>query len=50
MFYVIMESDLNHSSTANVIFKYADDTNLLIRADSDVSVELTLRHMPCRPT
>jgi len=38
MFYIIMESDLNPCSTGNVILKYADDTNLLVPAYSDVCV------------
>ena len=45
LFYVTMESDLNPRSTANVIFKYADDTDLLVPAYSDLSVEEEVVHI-----
>ena len=35
-FYIILESDLKSKSIFNVIFKYADDTNLLVPQHSDV--------------
>jgi len=38
MLYIIMEGDLHTLSQSKVLFKYADDTNLLVPAYSDVSL------------
>ena len=35
-FYIILESDLKSESIFNVIFKYADDTNLLVPQHTDI--------------
>ena len=37
-FYIILESDLKPLSSINVIFKYADDTNLLVPEHTDVTL------------
>ena len=37
-FYIILESDLKPQSGINVIFKYADDTNLLVPEHTDVTL------------
>jgi len=42
---VVMMCLLNPCSTANVIFKYADNTNLLVPAYSDVSLEEEVMHI-----
>ena len=34
-FYVVMESDLKPLSSMNLLCKFADDTNLLVPANSD---------------
>jgi hypothetical protein len=36
--YIVMESDLNTLSAMNLFVKYADDTNLLVPADSDTDI------------
>lgn len=36
--YVVMESDLCTLSSANILVKYADDTNLLVPSDSDTNL------------
>ena len=36
--YIILESDLKPLSVANIVFKYADDTNLLVPEHTDVQV------------
>jgi hypothetical protein len=36
--YVVMESDLRTLSAMNILMKYADDTNLLVPANSDISL------------
>ena len=37
--YILMESDLHPLSDINKIFKFADDTNLLVPEQSDISME-----------
>ena len=37
--YIIMESDLKSSSQFNIIFKYADDTNLLVPQHTDIQMD-----------
>jgi hypothetical protein len=37
-FYIILESDLKPLSIINIIFKYADDTNLLVPEHTDVQL------------
>ena len=41
----IMETDLHSLSDANVIFKYADDTNLLVRENSDYTLANKFSHI-----
>ena len=36
--YIIMESDLKSASQINIIFKYADDTNLLVPQHTDIQM------------
>ena len=38
MLYAIMESDLHTLSIMNMLIKYADDTNMIVLADSDVDL------------
>jgi hypothetical protein len=38
-FYIVLESDLKAKSPINVIFKYADDTNLLAPECTDVQIQ-----------
>ena len=38
MLFVVMESDLNTMSSVNILLKYADDTSLLVPADSDTDL------------
>ena len=43
--YSIMESDLTSLSKLNMLFKYADDTNLLVPENSDVPLESEFEHI-----
>ena len=43
--YIVMEGDLHTLSQNNILFKYADDTNLLVPANSDVSLLNELEHV-----
>ena len=43
--YIVMESDLHTLSRSNIMFKYADDTNLLVPAYSDVSLLNEFEHV-----
>jgi len=36
LLYIVMESDLKTLSAINILFKYADDTNLLVPEKTDV--------------
>jgi len=45
MLYIVMEGDLHTLSRSNVMFKYADDTNLLVPAYSDVSLLSEFEHV-----
>jgi len=38
MLYIIMEGDLKAFSSINLLFKYADDTNLLVPEITDVDI------------
>jgi len=40
-----MEEDLHTLSQNNILFKYADDTNLLVRAYSNVSLLSKFEHV-----
>jgi len=37
-FYIILESDSKPVSNVNIVFKYADDTNLLVPEHTDVQL------------
>ena len=37
-FYIILESDLKPVSKVNIVFKYADNTNLLVPEHTDVQL------------
>ena len=37
-FYIILESDLKPVSNVNIVFKYADDTNLLVPKNTEVQL------------
>ena len=37
-FYITVESDLKPVSKVNIVFKYADDTNLLVPEHTDVQL------------
>ena len=43
--YVVIESDLEPLSSQNDIFKFADDTNLLVSENSVVGIEVELNHV-----
>ena len=43
--YVVVESDLEALSSQNDIFKFAEDSNLLVPENSDVSVEIEFNHV-----
>jgi len=43
--WLIMESDLHPLSDANVIFKYADDTNLLVLENTDCTLADEFSHI-----
>jgi len=45
MLYVVMEGDLHTLSQNNILFKYADDTNLLVPSYSDVSLLSEFEHV-----
>ena len=45
MLYIVMEGDLHTLSRSNIMFKYADDTNLLVPAYSDVSLLSEFEHV-----
>ena len=45
MLYAVMESDLRTLSRRNFLFKYADDTNLLVPANSDMDVATEFEHI-----
>ena len=42
--YLVMESDLKALSVLNLIFKYADDTNLLVPENTDVCLSVEYDH------
>jgi len=43
--WLIMESDVRPLSDANVIFKYADDTNLLVPENTDCKLADEFSHI-----
>jgi hypothetical protein len=43
--YIVMESDLHPISVINLIFKYADDTNLLVPENTDVDLKSEYDHI-----
>ena len=43
--YIVMESDLHPLSCINIMFKYADDTNLLVPENSDVELNDEYNHV-----
>lgn len=43
--YSIMESDLTTLSIGNCLFKYADDTNLLVPENTDVEIHIEFEHI-----
>jgi hypothetical protein len=43
--YVVVESNLKPLSSQNDIFKFADDTNLLVPESSDVGIEIEFNHV-----
>ena len=45
MLYAVMDSDLRTLSRRNFLFKYADDTNLLVPANSDMDVATEFEHI-----
>jgi len=45
MLYIVTEGDLHTFSRSNIMFKYADDTNLLVPAYSDVSLLSEFEHV-----
>jgi len=45
IFYVVVESDLKPSSSVNLRCKFADDTNLLVPANSDIDIVQEFQHI-----
>jgi len=45
MLYAVMESDLCTLSPKNIVVKYADDTNVLVPADSDIGLLQEFNHV-----
>jgi len=45
MLYVVIESDLHTLSLMNILVKYADDTNLLVPADTDLDLTREFNHI-----
>ena len=45
MLYAVMESDLRTLSPKNIVVKYADDTNVLVPAHSDIGLLQELNHV-----
>ena len=45
MLYIVIEGDLHTLSRSNIMFKYADDTKLLVPAYSDVSLLGEFEHV-----
>jgi hypothetical protein len=43
--WIIMESDLHPLSVINVLFKYADDTNLLVPENTDIDLTTEFAHI-----
>jgi hypothetical protein len=43
--YIIHESDLKPLSSANILLKYADDTNLLVPENADISLPLEFENV-----
>jgi len=43
MLYIVMKSDLSAVSDSNVIFKYADDTTLLVPEHTD-GIDIEFNH------
>ena len=43
--YIVMKSDLHVISCINVIIKFADDTTLLVPENTDVGLDVELRHV-----
>ena len=43
--YIILESDLHPKSCKNMLFKYADDTTLIVPENTDVSVADEFEHI-----
>jgi hypothetical protein len=43
--YVLMESDLRALSESNILFKFADDTNLLVPENCEVSLQDEFEHV-----
>ena len=43
--WIIVESDLHPLSHINVMFKYADDTNLLVPENTDVTLDVEFSHI-----
>jgi len=44
-FYVVMESDLKPLASLNLLCKFADDTNLLVPAKSDIDIVQEFQHI-----
>ena len=43
--YIVMKSDLHALSELNGMFKYADDTTLLVREHTDTSINVEFSHV-----
>jgi len=45
--YIVMASDLKPLSEINILFKYADDTTLLVPENTDIDISVEFQHFRC---
>ena len=45
--YIVMASDFKPLSTNNILFKFADDTTLLVPENTDVDLAVEFQHFRC---
>jgi len=45
--YIVIASDLKPLSEINILFKYADDTTLLVPENTDMDLSVEFQHFRC---
>ena len=45
--YIVMASDLKPLSEINILFKYANDTTLLVPENTDIDISVAFQHFRC---